>query len=174
MVPSNRILPPFACSPPFSSKEARMPDVSSVLKTEITRVARKALKAELDALRRASAGYRKEIAALKRTVSALQRGQKSAEKTSKTKASAAHEGEGEAETGTRARISAKGLKTLRAKLGLSAAEFGQLAGASGQSIYNWEQGKNAPRAKQLEALAALRKLGKREARARLEALSEER
>lgn len=148
-----------------------MPDVSSVLKTEITRVARKALKAELDALRRASAGYRKEIASLKRTVSALQRGQKSAEKTSKAKASS--EVQDTEESSSRARMSAKVLKTLRTKLGLSAAEFGQLAGASGQSIYNWEQGKNAPRAKQLEALAALRKLGKREARARLEALSGE-
>ena len=77
------------------------------------------------------------------------------------------------EGGSRARISAKGLKTLRTKLGLSAAEFGQLAGASGQSIYNWEQGKNAPRAKQVEVLAALRKLGKREARTRLEALAAE-
>lgn len=152
-----------------------MPDVSSVLKIELTRVARKALKAELDALRRTSASFRKEIAALKRAVSALQRGQKSAEKiASKAKASATEENESAAEAGTRARMSAKGLKTLRTKLGLSAAEFGQLAGASGQSIYNWEQGKNAPRAKQLEALVALRKLGKREARARLEALAVER
>lgn len=148
-----------------------MPDVSSVLKTEITRVARKALKAELDALRRASVGYRKEIAELKRVVLTLQRGQKSAEKTSRAKASA--EAQETEESGSRVRMSAKGLKTLRAKLGLSAAEFGQLAGASGQSIYNWEQGKNAPRAKQLEALVALRKLGKREARARLEAIAAE-
>ncbi|RYG96986.1 MAG: hypothetical protein EON58_10835 [Alphaproteobacteria bacterium] len=30
---------------------------------------------------------------------------------------------------------------MRAIPGLSAAEFGQLVGASGQSIYNWETGK---------------------------------
>lgn len=149
-----------------------MPNVGSILKTEIARVARKALKAELDAFRRASAGYRKEIAALKRTVSALQRGQKSADRMNKAKAPTGHGAQVAEERGSRMRISAKGLKTLRAKLGLSAAEFGQLAGASGQSIYNWELGKNAPRAKQMQALTALRKLGKREARARLEALAQ--
>lgn len=149
-----------------------MPDVSSVLKTEITRVARKALKAELDALRSASASYRKEIAALKRTVATLQRGQASAEKK-RGKATAASVDASEPEaSGSRVRFSAKGLKTLRTKLGLSAAELGRLAGTSGQSVYNWEQGKNVPRQQQAQKLAALRTLGKREAKARLEALAE--
>lgn len=147
-----------------------MPDIGSALKSEITRVARKAVKAELDALRSASAGYRKEIAVLKRTVSALQRDRASVEKKSKAKTSATQETP-EAEGGSsRTRFSAKGLKTLRAKLGLSAHDFGRLAGATGQSIYNWEQGKNEPRAQQAQKLVALRNLGKREAKARLEAL----
>lgn len=149
-----------------------MPNVSSVLKDEITRVARKAVKAELDALRNASASYRKEIAALKRTVATLQRGQASAEKKRGKAAAAAVEGEENEVSGSRVRFSAKGLKTLRAKLGLSASEFGRLAGASGQSIYNWESEKNAPRAQQIERIAALRGLGKREAKARLEAMAE--
>ncbi len=150
-----------------------MPNVSSVLKDEITRVARKAVKSELDALRRANAGYRKDIAALKRIVSDLQRGQKASLRTGKAKP-VADVGDHETEpTGKRSRFSAKGLKTLRAKLGLSAAEMGQLAGTSGQSIYNWEQGKNVPRAKQADALAALRGIGKREAAARLAALAEQ-
>ena len=84
-----------------------MPDISSVLKGEIARVARKAVKAELDALRSASAGYRREIAALKRTVSSLARGQTSLEKKSKAKTSATQE-TGEAESsGGRIRFSIK-------------------------------------------------------------------
>jgi DNA-binding transcriptional regulator YiaG len=50
---------------------------------------------------------------------------------------------------------------------VSAAEFGQLVGASGQSVYNWESGKAVPRASQMAALANVRGLGKREAQARL-------
>lgn len=149
-----------------------MPNVTSVLKDEITRVARKAVKAELDALRNASASHRKEIAALKRTVATLQRGQASAEKKRRRATAAVDGGETEA-SGSRVRFSAKGLKTLRVKLGLSASEFGRLAGASGQSIYNWESEKNAPRAQQIERIAALRGLGKREAKARLEAMAGE-
>lgn len=147
-----------------------MPNIASAVKNEIIRVARKTVKGELEALRRASVGYRKDIAALKRAVSALERGRASLEKSSKTKASTAGEASEAEGHGGRTRVTAKGLRALRAKLGLSAHDFGRLAGATGQSIYNWEQGKNEPRAQQAQKLAALRSLGKREARARLEAL----
>jgi DNA-binding transcriptional regulator YiaG len=38
------------------------------------------------------------------------------------------------------------------------------------TIYNWEHGKSRPRKAQLASLAALRKIGKREAKAELEVL----
>lgn len=148
-----------------------MPKVSSVLEKEITRVAREAVKSELDALQRMCSDYRKDIAELKRLVLALQRGQKSAP-VRVAKRHTPSEGEDADSGGQRVRFSAKGLKTLRTKLGLSAAELGRLAGTSGQSIYNWEQGKNTPRQQQAQKLAALRTLGKREAKAKLEALVE--
>ena len=56
------------------------------------------------------------------------------------------------------RFSAKGLKSLRAKLGLSAADFGQLVGASAQSIYKWESGNAVPRASQQAVVSASAKL----------------
>jgi len=68
------------------------------------------------------------------------------------------------------RFSAKGLAAQRKRLGLSAAAVAALLGVSGQSIYKWEEGKTRPRASQLPAIAALRKMGKREANARLAAL----
>ena len=68
------------------------------------------------------------------------------------------------------RFSAKGLAAQRRRLGLSAQAFGALIGASGQSVYKWEEGKTRPRAKNLPAIAALRTMGKKEAAARLDAL----
>ena len=72
--------------------------------------------------------------------------------------------------GTRiTRFSAKGLRTLRTRLGFSAAQMGKLLGVSGQSVYNWEGQKSVPRKSQLVALAQLRGVGKRKAQARLDA-----
>jgi DNA-binding transcriptional regulator YiaG len=68
------------------------------------------------------------------------------------------------------RFSAKGLAAQRKRLGLSAQAFGALIGASGQSVYKWEEGKTRPRAKHLPVIAALRGIGKKEAAYRLEAL----
>lgn len=56
---------------------------------------------------------------------------------------------------------------MRKKLGLSAADFGKLAGASAQSIYSWEAGKTVPRKSQQATIAGLRGMGKKEAKARL-------
>jgi transcriptional regulator with XRE-family HTH domain len=42
---------------------------------------------------------------------------------------------------------------------------------SAQSVYHWEQGKSRPRASQLQAIAGLRTLGKRQAAERLSSLS---
>ena len=137
-----------------------MPNLSTILKGEITRLARKETKAAVDPVRKANAGQRKEIAELKRQVAALQRDLKASLKPSKVLKQ-----EGEASGSTR--FSAKGLKSLRAKLGLSAGEFGLLVGASGQSIYKWETGKAVPRASQQAALASVRGIGKREAAKRL-------
>ncbi len=137
-----------------------MPNLSTILKGEITRLARKEIKAAVDPVRKTSAGQRKEIAELKRQLAALQRDLKASLKPSKVLKQ-----EGEASGSTR--FSAKGLKSLRAKLGLSAGEFGLLVGASGQSIYKWETGKAVPRASQQAALASVRGIGKREAAKRL-------
>ena len=68
------------------------------------------------------------------------------------------------------RFRAKGMAANRKRLGLSAADFGLLVGATGQSIYAWETGKTKPRPQALAAIAALRGIGKREVEARLASL----
>lgn len=138
-----------------------MTNIGSVLKSEITRLARKEIRAQVDPLKKANSAHRREIAELKRQVAMLSRQAKAASKTK-----APQENSEPSPT----RFVAKGLRSLRARLGLSAADFGKLAGASGQSIYNWESGKSVPRKSQLTVLAGLRTLGKREAQARLAGL----
>ena len=145
-----------------------MANLASVLKAEIARLARKEAKAQLEPLRKANAGYRRDIAALKREVAALSR----QVKTGSRPAQKAQKAQAEPDEGRKLRFQAKGLKSHREKLGLSAAEYGQLAGVSAQSIYNWEAGKSVPRQTQVQALAELRGMGKREAAKRLDAAGE--
>ena len=65
------------------------------------------------------------------------------------------------------RFSAKGLKSHRAKLGLSVADYGLLAGVGRQIMYKYESGQTNPRKAQIAKFVAVRDLGKREARRRL-------
>ena len=73
----------------------------------------------------------------------------------------------EPQEGAAPRFSAKGLAAQRKRLGLSAAAMAKLLGVSALSVYKWESGKTRPRAKQIEAIARLRGIGKKEAAARL-------
>lgn len=118
----------------------------------------------MEPLRKANTEQRRQIAELKRQVAALQRGAKASPAEPKRGS------EDVEQPGSGTRFVPKGLKSLRARLGLSAADFGLLVGASGQSVYNWEAGKSVPRVTQQAGLAAVRGLGKREAAKRLEEL----
>jgi DNA-binding transcriptional regulator YiaG len=140
-----------------------MANMASLLKSEISRVARKEVRGEVAGLKKAVSSYRSEIAALKRRALALEAEVRRLRKaTAKVRPAAGEEPVARAQ-----RFSPKGLVSQRKRLGLSALECGLLVGASGQSIYNWEDGKARPRAKHLQALAALRSMGKRDAAARL-------
>ncbi|MEP7103068.1 MAG: hypothetical protein ABI781_21345 [Burkholderiales bacterium] len=145
-----------------------MPNIASILREEISRVARKEVRAETQSLKKATTVYRSEIAALKRRVLALEQALKRLGKpVAKNAAPAADE-----EASQSLRFSGKGLAAQRQRLGLSAEDCGLLVGASGKSIYRWEAGVARPRAKHLVAIAGLRSLGKKEATKRLAALQE--
>lgn len=154
----------------FPVHNTGMPNIASVLKAEITRLARKEVRDEVDGLRKTSAAQRSEIAALKRRLQALEGAVK---RLSKAKPAAATprpavETDEDAESGLRFR--ATGMAANRKRLGLSAADFGLLVGATGQSIYAWESGKAKPRQQAVAAIAALRGVGKREVAERLAAI----
>lgn len=143
-----------------------MPNIASIFKEEISRVARKSVRAETEALKKASTQYRSDIAALKRRLADLERQVKKQARYSKA---APETGAEESQT-TGHRFSASGLAKHRQRLGLSAREVGEILGVSALSVYKWEKGQARPRAKQIEAIARLRGMGKREATATLEQL----
>jgi DNA-binding transcriptional regulator YiaG len=147
-----------------------MPNIAAVLKDEIARIARKEARAQTAEFKKASAQYRTHIAALRRRIDELERELKRVNKAStRSSVDAAEEDEA---SGPSRRFSAARLAAQRRKLGLSAADFAALIGVSGQSVYKWEHGEARPRARQLEAIAALRGIGKREAAARLAQLQQ--
>jgi DNA-binding XRE family transcriptional regulator len=147
-------------------KMADMANIASLLKTEISRVARKEVRAETMNLKKAVGVYRAEIAALKRRAQKLELDLR---RLSKVHAKAVPV-EVQPQPSQKLRFTAKGLASQRRRLGLSALDCGLLVGASGQSIYNWEEGKARPRVNHLSAIATLRTLGKKDAAARLASL----
>lgn len=142
-----------------------MSTFATQLKSEIGRIAKKETRAETYALKKTSAQFRSDIAAMKRRLSELENlTKKLLKQIPKAQAVAA------ASPKENLRFRVEGFATLRKKLDLTANEMGSLIGVSGQSIYKWEQGKAKPRASQLVAIAAVRKMGKREVAQKLAAI----
>ena len=140
-----------------------MANVMSVLKFEISRLARKEARQVVAPVKKASANYRgliaglrKQIVILQNEVAALKRTAPKAEKALAAK----QEPEG------RFWITGLGVKALRKRLGLTQALFGKLAGVSVPTVIKWEgaKGKAPIRLKAAIArLQAIRKMGKKQA-----------
>jgi DNA-binding transcriptional regulator YiaG len=143
-----------------------MVNLNTVLNERIARIARKEIKSQTGTTKKATVRYRSDIAALKREVARLRHVVAFLEAQEKKRVAqqpVPQETDGK-------RFRADGLKSHRAKLGLSARDYGNLVGVAGLTIYQWESGKSRPRQAQLAKLAAVRGIGKREALKRLELL----
>lgn len=140
-----------------------MPNIASVLKQEIARIARKETRSEIESVKKATVQHRRYIAALKQQVRLLERQVATLRARQASPVQAASEPDGRP-----VRFVAKGLRSMRERLDLSVADLARLIGVSGQTVYNWESKVTKPRVEQLKALAELRSIGKREARSRLD------
>lgn len=118
------------------------------------------------ALRKATASHRSEIAALKRDLKSLRSLVKANERTMK-RVVPAPQPKPELTSVKHLSFDAQALAEKRAKLGLSQSDMAKLLEASSLSVYKWESGKVQPRAAQLARIAAIQRIGKREAAARL-------
>jgi len=144
-----------------------MANVLASLNDHVRRLARREIRGQAQAVRRATAQFRRDIAAMKRFTKDLQSRLADMEKRCRCSTPAvAPESAPE-----NARFRADGLRAHRAKLNLSARDYGKLVGVSALTIYHWEAGKSKPRLKQMAGLVAARNMGKREALKRLEELA---
>jgi DNA-binding XRE family transcriptional regulator len=136
-----------------------MPNIAAVFREEILRLSRKQGRSMIDHSKKVTTRHRREIASLKRQVSALEHQIKSLARRGIAPAPARTIN---AKPAKGLRFVAKGLRSHRSRLGLSAGDVAKLVGVSAQSIYNWQAGTSHPRAAQLARIAVLRAMGKRD------------
>ncbi|HPP52075.1 MAG TPA: helix-turn-helix domain-containing protein, partial [Thermoguttaceae bacterium] len=117
-----------------------MANLATTLRETIRRIARREVRAESKKARRALAQYRREIGQLKRQLQI-------AEKRLALFEDLQREGGAEkqfplTETQPKFRFSPRWVRSQRARLGLSAEEYGKLLGVSRLTVYHWEKGKS--------------------------------
>jgi DNA-binding transcriptional regulator YiaG len=135
---------------------------------EVTRLARKEAKSAVGPLRKPAGANRSTLADLKRRVAALEKETRLlSSQLSALRASAV-----ETPPDPKARITGKGMRALRRRLRLSAADLGRLLHVSGPAVYAWEK-RNGPlrvRPTTRAAILSIRALGAREAKTMLQTL----
>lgn len=154
-----------------------MANLTSLLRDEINRLAKRQINAEIIPLKKRWAQQRRAIAALKDECVALRRelSQLTRRGTQASTAASAAAPSGTASAmdgGPRRRFRADGLRSFRTRLGLTVREVALLLGVSEQTIYNWETASTRPQPAMVDTIAELRALGKREVKARLLKLQE--
>ncbi|MCU0609539.1 MAG: hypothetical protein MUF22_07220 [Chitinispirillaceae bacterium] len=144
-----------------------MPNFAQTLKAEIVRLGRKEIKTAFLPLHRTAVALKKDTVNLKRRVAELEKNISFLLKDKiRTRPQIAPE---ELE---KVRFTAKSIRKIRARLGLSQESFAKLAGISVQNVFIMEHktGRLKLRASTLKSIISIRDLGKREARKRLEML----
>lgn len=147
-----------------------MSTLASVLKAEILRLSKKTARQATVKLRKRNAMLRRSVADLKRRCTAMEKrlGQlaKAMSKPEQTLARAPEVSDKEL---AKARPTAKMVRGLRQKFGLSQRAFGGLLGVTGHSVHLWEQkkGRLQLRGEGKRALLGIRKMGKRQVKAAL-------
>ena len=140
------------------------------LKSEVARLARKEIHAELLPVRKINAVQRRFIADLRRQVDALQKEVSALRKGAPAPENVAEQGESVPEG--RSWITGKGIKALRKRLGLTQAALASLAGVSSPAVVQWEKKSGKIRLRKATAtkLQEIRKMTKRTLAAGAESL----
>ena len=145
-----------------------MPNVATLIKEEIIRLARKEHRAETESMKKTMNNHRTEITSLKRRMDALDRIGRVL-----VKRVVGNDPKNEDVSEKTLRFRPGGFQKLRKKLDLSATNMAFLIGVSAQTIYHWETGKTRPKAAQLLVIAGLRRAGKRRVHNQLKAQDSE-
>src|SRR3989339_1061860 len=147
-----------------------MPNLSQILKAEISRIARKETKSLVNPVRASNYTLKKAVAELKRKVTVLESENK---RLSAFYKNTRDQAEVKPEDIQNARITVRTVRALRKKLGFSQTAFGKLLGISGQSVLIMEKktGRLKLRSSTLASMLSIRGIGKREAKKRLEEIA---
>lgn len=146
-----------------------MPNIAAVLRTEITRLARRTLRPLCVPIKKDVAALKRALVQQKRLCARLARDNARLVADLDTRVAAPPT---MSEKDLRsARISPRLVKSQRARLGLSRKAFARLLGVSAGAVVTWEGGRSKPGPAAKAALVAVRKLGKREAQRRLKVMA---
>ena len=139
-------------------------NIAQVLKAEISRISRREAKALSSTTRSSTIILKKTVADLKQRLATLEKTCKDLQKQVETLVQAMPKPVEEPEV--KGRISGKGVKSLRKKLGISQTELGKLVGVSLSAVVHWEKktGVLKLRDSTKKALMSIRGMGKAEAR----------
>jgi DNA-binding transcriptional regulator YiaG len=147
-----------------------MANFVALMKEEISRLARKEVKTAVAPAMERISSLKQTVSEQKKSITALEKELKTLKKKLgvEDKKSAAVELSDEVIES--ARITAKTVSSLRAKLELSRNQMAKLLGVNANSIYLWEQDKASPRNAAKAEIIKLRSMGKREIKKMLEEL----
>ncbi len=143
-----------------------MPNVAQVLKEEISRLARKEIRASCDPLRKQVQSLRRTVRTQQETIDKLERAL--SKMTATDTGTSLYAPAQEKEQSSRARVTPASIRRHRLRLGLSQAQLGGLLNVSTNTIVRWEQGSSKPRVQHRTALLRLRGLGVRDVKQVLE------
>jgi DNA-binding transcriptional regulator YiaG len=144
-----------------------MPKLAEVLRGEIIRISRREARIATAGIREAKIKLTKTVADLKRKITKLQGENKWLVAAEKKRL--AQKPQIAPEISKKARLTSKGIRRLRRKLGLSQADLGTLLGASTQTVHMWETKKGPLRLREntLAAVLSARELGARDAKRKI-------
>ena len=146
-----------------------MPNLTSMLKTEITRLSRKEIKTAVQPLKNASISLKKTVVELKKRIAVLESENRQLQSLRKK----VIQQEQPAEVPENIRVTSKTISSLRKKLGLSQGSFAKLLGVSSNAVYSMEHksGRIRLRSATLSGLMALKGMGKKEVNRKLEEMT---
>ena len=144
-----------------------MSNVAKVLRSEISRISRKEAKIAVDPIGKSHIALKKVVADLKRRIALLEKENKRL--VSAMRKEKAVTPQTLSEETEKARLTSKGIRSLRRRLGLPQADFAKLLGVTAHSVHLWEKKEGALRLrdKTKAALLSIRGLGAREAKEKL-------
>ena len=141
-----------------------MPNIATLLKEEISKIARKEVQDQVRELKQTVREQRDAIARLEKQIGSAKAATKSAaaKPAAKTRKPA-----GDGDRRKQRRIAPNTIKKHRKRLKLSQAELGEILNVSTNTVLRWEAGTSKPRRKHLPGLDQLRTISMRELKKQL-------